>query len=276
MATPPPSRTVDVNGETQVQDYVAGKGWTAEPGVTPFEKSPALTPEQENAARSRGLLASEGVPYGGPAPMALPPKTVDSGGQSYEFDQKSGHFDVPVGNRKPLTSPYEAYAYGSPDERKAAQDFITFEKQQESRYRQPGEIEQRYSLYQRDPGAYKDMFGDRGAAQDTRDEAQATRMLEYFDKQRKAIQNDFTLDDDEKQKQLADIDELSKPYLDAAGPGNGASSNRTSAASQGGNGPRPNEVEVISPTGQRGYVPKANLAKALKRGYKQAGPPAAP
>jgi hypothetical protein len=118
-----------------------------------------------------------------------------------------------------LTSPFEAYAYGTPEEKKAAQDFIAFEKQQGTRYERPSEIEERYSLYKRDPDAYKQMFGDRGAAQDTRDQEQATRMLNYFAKQRKAIQEDFTLDDAEKQRQLAEIDALEKPYLGMAQPG---------------------------------------------------------
>lgn len=120
-------------------------------------------------------------------------------------------------NRR-FTSPFEAYAYGSPEERKSARDFISFEKQQGARYQRPSEMDQRYSLYKRDPQAYKDMFGDRGAAQNSRDQAQAARMLNYFAKQKKAIQEDFTLDDAEKQRQLAEIDQLEQPYLDVAQP----------------------------------------------------------
>lgn len=86
-----------------------------------------------------------------------------------------------------LTSPFEAYAYGSPQERQAAQDFIAFERQQGSRYERPGEVEQRYALYKRDPEAYKAIFGDRGAAQNSRDQAQATRMLNYFERSLRAI-----------------------------------------------------------------------------------------
>lgn len=56
--------------------------------------------------------------------------------------------------------------------------------------------------------------------------------------------------------------------------GGGGAGPQLGGANAGGNagdtGPRKGEVEVISPDGQRGYIPSANLRKALQRGYKQA------
>jgi hypothetical protein len=197
--------------------------------------------------------------------------TVESGGQAYQWNPESGRYDVPIGKPKPqrFTNPFEAFAFGDANERKAAQDFIALEKRLGRENDKPGEIEQRYSLYKRDPDAYREMFGDKGAAQGSRDEAQAARMLKFFDGQRKQIQGDFTLDDTEKQRQLAEIQALEKPYLDAAKVG-GPSGNKNASANGG--GPRAGEVEVISPSGQRGYIPRANLKKALGRGYTQANP----
>ena len=123
------------------------------------------------------------------------------------------------------TNPFEAYAYGTPEEKKAAQDFIALEKKLGRENDKPSEVAERYALYKRDPEAYRAMFGDRGEAQDAtksaRDAAQASRMLSYFDKRRKEIQNDFTLDDAEQQRQLAEIDALEKPYRDATKAGGG-------------------------------------------------------
>ena len=201
----------------------------------------------------------------------------DQGNAIAVFQGQQGAYTKQLGYKggaKPRqsTSPFEAYAYGSPTERQAAKDFLTFEKKQGERYEKPGEVEQRYSLYKRDPEAYKEMYGDRGAAQGSRDQAQAAKMLRYFDGQRKSIENDFTLDDSEKQKQLGDIDDLEKPYLDVAQPDSmrSSGSDRTSQDTNVG-GPRSDEVEVINPSGEPGYIPRANLQKALKRGYKQAG-----
>jgi hypothetical protein len=162
------------------------------------------------------------------------------------------------------TNPFEAFAYGSPEEKQAAQDFIAFEKKQGATYRNPGEVEQRYALYQKDPDAFKAMYGDRGGAQE---QGQAARMLKFFDGQRKQIQGDFTLGDQEKQQKLAEIQELEKPYLDAAKV-SGAGGNRNARGTQA-EGPRPDEVEVKGPNGEHGYIPRANLAKATKRGWKQ-------
>jgi hypothetical protein len=133
---------------------------------------------------------------------------------------------------KRFTDPFEAFAYGSPQEKQSAQDFITFQKQTEAKNQRPGETEARYSLYKRDPQAYTAMFGNHDSAQDSRDQAQATRMLRYFGAQRTSIQKDYTLDDAEKQKQLGQIDELEAPYLDIAQPQPGAGTNAQGAAPQ--------------------------------------------
>ena len=149
-----------------------------------------------------------------------------------------------------FTNPFEAFTYGSAKEKQSAQDFLSFEKKIGQQYEKPGDVEQRYELYNRDPEAYKAMFGDRGAAQD---EAQATRMLNYFDKRRKEISGDWALDETEKAKQLSEIDELQKPYMNAAG-GNQDS----------------DRVTVIHPNGTKGTIPRSQLKAAQKKGYKTA------
>lgn len=178
---------------------------------------------------------------------------------------------------KEFTDPFQAYMSGNPEQQKAAKDFLTFEKQQGARFERPDEIQERYQLYKRDPEAYRDMFGNRGSAQD---QAQAARMLKYFDAQKNRVTNDFTLSDDDKKQQLAEITNLEQPYLVAAGvqppggqgvpaPARNAGSNQNANANGNPGGPRKDEVEVTNPEGVRGYIPKANLAKALKQGYKQ-------
>jgi hypothetical protein len=124
-----------------------------------------------------------------------------------------------------LTDPFEAFAYGTPEQKQAAKDFLDAEKKAGARYEKPGEIEQRYDLFRKDPDSYREMFGDKGAAQDaaqaSRDQAQASRMLKYFDGQRKRIEQDWTLDEPTRAQQLAEIDRLGQPYLDATAPGPG-------------------------------------------------------
>ena len=152
---------------------------------------------------------------------------------------------------KRFTDPFEAFTYGTADEKKAAQDFLTFEKKNDARYQKPDEIEARYSLYKRDPQAYMAMFGNRDAAQDSRDQAQAARMLKYFDGQRKSIQGDFTLGDAEKQAQLDQIDQLEQPYLGIAQP-QGAQGGNTAASRGGrGNAPRYKVGDTVTYKGQQ-------------------------
>lgn len=179
---------------------------------------------------------------------------------------------------KEFTDPFQAYMSGNPEQQKAAKDFLTFEKQQGARFERPDEIQERYQLYKRDPEAYRDMFGNRGSAQD---QAQAARMLKYFDAQKNRVTNDFTLSDDDKKTQLAEIANLEQPYLAAAGveapgaqgvapPARNAGGNQDANSKRNVGGQSKDEIEVINPQGVRGYIPKANLAKALKAGYKQA------
>jgi len=172
---------------------------------------------------------------------------------------------VKTAEEKPqkFTSPFEAFAYGDPKEQQSARDFIALEGKQKLQDRPPSEVEERYRLFKQDPDSYKAMYGDRGGSLD---QAQAARMLKYFDGRRKEVEGDFTLDDQTKQQKLQELDDLQKPYLDAAQTG-GASRTDGNA---GGTGPRNGEVEVVNPNGQHGYIPRANLSKALRRGYKQA------
>jgi hypothetical protein len=151
------------------------------------------------------------------------------------------------------TSPFEAFAYGTPQEKKAAQDFLAFEKRMGAQYQRPTEAEFRYQLYQRDPEGYKAMFGDKAASGDR---AHAAKMLNFFQKQRTEISKNFMLGDDEKAQQLQEIDEMEKPFMDTA-RGNGA----------GGNGDR---VNVIHPDGTQGTVPRSQLGAAKRKGYRVA------
>lgn len=158
-------------------------------------------------------------------------------------------------DRQIHTSPFEAFAYGDAQEKKAAQDFLDLEHRLGSRYRTPSEFEEKYRLFKEDPDTYRAMFGDKSAEKP--DRATATRMLNYFDRRRREIQQDFTLDDNQKQEQLKDVENLEKPFLDAVQPG----------AAAGGKNDR---VEVIHPNGQRGTVPRSQLDKAKKKGYREA------
>ena len=153
-----------------------------------------------------------------PADKKLDAYVNDQGQQTLIFQRPDGStyeraFSKVQGKTDKITDPFEAFAYGSPEEKKAAQDFLTFEKKIGTQFDKPGEIEQRYSLYQKDPDAYKAMFGDRGSAQD---QQQASRMLRYFDGERKRIEQDWTLDETTRAQRLGEIDQLEQPYLDAA------------------------------------------------------------
>lgn len=148
------------------------------------------------------------------------------------------------------TSAFEAFAYGSPEEKKAAQDYLEFEKKLGARYRTPSEFDERYRLFKEDPETYKAMFGDKGG---TPDRATATKMLNYFDRRRREINQDFTLDDAQKQEQLQDIENLEKPFMDAVQPGAGG-----------------DRVKVIHPNGTVGTIPRSQLPAAKKKGYREA------
>src|SRR5216683_436842 len=153
------------------------------------------------------------------------------------------------------TSPFEAFAYGDPQEKKAAQDFLAFEKRMGAQYQRPTDAEVRYQLFQRDPEGYKDVFGDRGQA--AGDRAHATRMLNFFQKQRDTIQKDFMLGDDEKAQKLQEIDQLQKPFADATGVGGAGNSGS-------------DRVNVIHPNGAHGTIPRSQLPAAKRKGYREA------
>lgn len=151
------------------------------------------------------------------------------------------------------TSPFEAFAFGTPKEKKAAQDFLAFEKRMGAQYQKPTEAEFRYGLYRRDPEGYKAVFGDKAAAGDR---AHAAKMLNFFQKQRNEISKDFMIGDDEKAQKLAEIDEMEQPFKDAAAMG-GA----------GGSGDR---VNVTAPDGTPGTIPRSQLGAAKRKGYRVA------
>ncbi len=159
--------------------------------------------------------------------------------------------------RQTHTSAFEAFAYGTPEEKKAAQDYLEFEKKLGARYRTPNEFDERFRLFKEDPDTYRAMFGDKSGS--APDRATATRMLNYFDKRRREVNGDFTLDDDEKKQQLQEIENLERPFMEAVQPG----------ATGGSKGDR---VEVIHPNGQRGTIPRSQLGAAKKKGYREAQP----
>ncbi|MBZ5701022.1 MAG: hypothetical protein LAN84_04175 [Acidobacteriia bacterium] len=153
------------------------------------------------------------------------------------------------------TSPFEAFAYGSPEEKKAAQDFLDMEKRLGSRYRTPSEFEEKYRLFKEDPDTYKAMFGEKPSGGP--DKATATKMLNYFDRRRREVQGDFTLDDAQKQEQLRDIENLEKPLFEAVQPG------RTDRGGE-------DRVNVIGPDGTPGTIPRSQLDKAKRKRYRVA------
>lgn len=160
------------------------------------------------------------------------------------------------------TSPFEAFAYGSPEEKQAAQDFLKMEKRLGAQYQKPDDVERRYALFKKDPDSYKAMYGDRGQATEDRqantDRTHATAMLKYFQKQRDEIEKNFMLGDDEKAQKLRELDEIEKPFMETArGAGGGA-------------GGKNDRVNVIHPDGTAGTIPRNQLKGALKKGYKQA------
>jgi hypothetical protein len=166
------------------------------------------------------------------------------------------------------TSPFEAFAYGTPEEKKSAQDFLALEKKVGAKYQRPDEVQSRYALFQKDPDAYRAMYGDRGqAAADRAGNAasgRAVQMLKYFQNQRDEISKNFMLGDDKKAQKLQELDQLQKPFMDtASGSGN--------AGGVGGAGNAASDrVNVIHPNGTRGTIPRGQLDKAKKKGYRVA------
>jgi hypothetical protein len=155
-------------------------------------------------------------------------------------------------DRPTHSSPFEAFAYGDPQEKKAAQDYLEFEKKMGARYQRPSEFDERYRLFKEDPETYKALFGDKSG--DRPDRATATRMLNYFDRRRREVQGDFTLDDQQKAQQLQDIGNLEKPFMDVVQPG--------------GTGGNEDRVTVTHPDGRVGTIPRSQVEKAKKKGFK--------
>jgi hypothetical protein len=153
------------------------------------------------------------------------------------------------------TSAFEAFAYGDPQEKKAAQDYLELEKRLGARYRTPSEFDEKFRLFKEDPDTYKAMFGEKPSGGP--DKATATKMLNYFDRRRREVQGDFMLDDAQKQEQLKDIENLEKPFLDAVQPG------RTDRGAE-------DRVNVIGPDGTPGTIPRKQLDKAKRKGYREA------
>ena len=218
-------RWINLGGENQLRE-------AEEQGI---RQRPEIEAQKEKAAEARWEAAEEGREKRLGETTAAQDKRQQA---TLEANERRTQEQIDAANERQeraLTrhsNPFEAFAYGDPNERKAAQDFIALEGRQKLQDRPPSEVEQRYRLFQKDPDAYRAMFGDREAGQTSRDQAQAARMLNYFEKQRKTIRDDFTLDDAEKQRQLSEIDDMEKPYLDVAQPGG-----HPRAANAG--GPRP-------------------------------------
>jgi len=219
----------------------------AKPEPTPKAPRTHYDPERgllinEETGEAKPIV--ENVPYPTPPPM------------TGSLVPRGAALQLPIGPRPPKsaghTSPFEAFAYGDANERKAAQEFLALEKQLGARYQRPGEVEQRYAIYKRDPEAYRGMFGREGS-----DRTHAARMLTYFQRQRDAIGRDFTLDEATKAQRLREIEELERPFLEAAGVG-------------GGPGPGGDRVRVLAPDGTLGTIPRTQLDRAKKKGYRLA------
>jgi hypothetical protein len=163
---------------------------------------------------------------------------------------------APAKGERILTNPFEASLYGTPEQKKAAQDFLAFEKRIGARYQRPTEFDERYRLFTEHPDIYKAMYGTKGGISP----AEARMMLNYFDKRRQEINKDYTLSDADRQQALQEVEQLEQPFMDAA----------RAAAGQGVGASESDTVNVISPTGVPGTIPRKNLQKALKRGYRQA------
>jgi hypothetical protein len=194
--------------------------------------------------------------------------TNEQGQRVLTFQRADGSTYDQVGGKvyeKPQTfsNAFEAFAYGTPEQKKSAQDFLDYEKKIGARYRTPTEFDEKFRLFKEDPETYKAMFGDKSAGGP--DKATATKMLTYFDKRRREIQNDFTLDDQQKAQQLQDIEGLEKPFMDAVQPGAGQGASGGSA-----NAEDKHRVRVIAPDGTEGTVPLRQLKDAKRKGYRVA------
>jgi len=227
----------------------------------------ATTAEREaltEQARARAAALRQGKPErtGNPEADAYY-SLIDAGKtpqEALEMVKGAGKQDRPA-----HSTAFEAFAYGTPEEKQSAKDFLDYERRIGAKYRTPNEFDLRYKLYREDPDTYKAMFGDKGEAADERarvaDRAHATRMLNFFEKQRGEIDKNYTLDENEKRQKLQEIDALEKPFKDAV---------EEPAAGGGGGGGKGDRVSVVSPDGTPGTVPRSQLPAAKKKGYRVA------
>jgi len=236
-----------------------------------MQQNPDLFEDVSDFQKNDWVLAGK-FPQKEPAPEKSTDKKIDEGynakGQRVHVYQRADGTQytkafpdiVRQETTAAHTSPFEAFAYGSPQEKKSAQDFLDLEHRLGARYRTPSEVDEKYRLFKQDPEAFKAMFGDKNSAGP--DRATATKMLTYFDHRRREVQGDFLLDDQQKQQQLQDIENLEQPFLDAVQPG----ANRGAGAAGGAD----DRVEVMDPNGQRGTIPRSQLDAARKKGYRVA------
>ncbi|HEY6129263.1 MAG TPA: hypothetical protein VIW23_13880 [Candidatus Acidoferrum sp.] len=234
-----------------------------------MQQNPDLFEDVSDFQKNDWVLAGK-FPQKEPAPEKATDKKIDEGYnakgqrvhvyQRQDGSQYTKAFPDIVRQEQTTghTSPFEAFAYGSPEEKRSAQDFLDLEHRLGSRYRSPSEFEEKYRLFKQDPETYRAMFGDKNAGGP--DRATATKMLAYFDRRRREVNQDFTLEDSQKQEQLKDIENLEQPFLDAVQPGAG----RGGAGAVGAD----DRVEVIHPNGQRGTIPRSQLGTAKKKGYR--------
>ena len=229
--------------------------------VSNFMKAATLRHQDEEDRNLQSEIDARNKPEN-PQDKKIDEYVNDRGQRVLTFQRANGEvYDRVGGKTEPKqtghTSAFEAFAYGTPEEKKAAQDYLEFEKKLGARYRTPSEFDERYRLFKEDPDTYKAMFGDKSGAGP--DRATATKMLNYFDKRRREIGSDFTLDDQQKAQQLQDVEDLERPFMDAVQPG----------AADGGKGDR---VPVVDPNGQAGTIPRSQLKAAKKKGYREAQP----
>jgi hypothetical protein len=242
MGAAPKERTVEINGQPVVQSWRGDRGWVTEPGVAPYAKQGQLSLAQQEGRDVDELLGQTNPATGKPYTRTEAIVAV----RGAASPQKERIF----------TNPFQASLYGTPEQKKAAQDFLAFEKKLGTRYQRPTEFEEKYRLFNEHPDIYKAMFGTKGGISP----AEARMMLNYFDKRKQEINKDYTLSDADRQQALAEVEQLEQPFMDAA----------QRAAAPGAGAPEGDTVNVISPTGVPGTIPRKNLEKALRGGYKLA------
>jgi hypothetical protein len=240
MGAAPKERTVEINGQPVVQQWHGDRGWITESGVSPLTRR---GPERPSAMfdTQTGKLAEVT-----PSEFAANPGRY----QPSAAAPKEGHI---------LSNPFEAFAYGTPEQKKSAQEFIDFEKRIGAKYRQPSAFDERYRLFTEHPDIYQKMYGTKGGVS----VAEARMLLSYADRRERELNDpakNLDMSDADRQAALQEVEQIRQMAEGAiaGAPGQGA------GATEG------NTVNVISPDGRAGTIPRRNLPKALKRGYKLA------